>query len=137
MTTWVMVPVPEELTKQVRQFMMALGMKASAGWDAELIDSHLRALDPDAQTLACAVARSVVAGTTPSDAELADRLELNKREVLALAQEVNDITLKPSPGMLLYTFRDLGPESTGGRLLHMDNASAELICAWADARDSS
>jgi hypothetical protein len=140
MTTWVMVPIPEELERQVSQFLMFLGMKAGATqWNAELIDTHLRGLEPEAQTLACAVARSVIAGTTPADTELADRLRLSKREVLALAQELNEIALEPSPGVLLYALREsaLGQESRTGRFFHMDNACAALICEWADTRDSS
>ena len=134
MTTWVMVPIPEEFEQQVRQFLMFMGMSAGkASWNAELIATHLRGLDPDAQALAAVVARSVADGTTPADTELADRLHVSKREVLALAQEVNEITLKPSPGLLLYGLREseVGQESRGRRYFHMDNASAALICEWA------
>ena len=140
MATWVMVPVPEELAQQVQQFMMFLGMRAGdTSWNADLIDTHLRGLDHDAQALACVVARGVAAGTTPSDSELADRLQLSKREVLALAQELNEIDLEPSPGLFLYALRtsDVRPGSRAGRLFHMDSACAALVCEWADSRDRS
>jgi hypothetical protein len=114
-----MVPVPEELSQQVQQFMMFLGMRAGdTSWNADLIDTHLRGLDHDAQALACVVARGVAAGTPPSDSELADRLQLSKREVLALAQELNEIDLEPSPGLFLALRSTTRASETAGACSH-------------------
>src|SRR5262245_17357008 len=102
MTSWGMVPVPEELQEQVQQFLMSLRFKqGSGGWTADLVDAHLRGLADDAQALACAVARRVATGTTPDDAELATQFGFSLREVFACAQELNEVTVEPNPGLFI------------------------------------
>jgi hypothetical protein len=135
MAGWVMVPVPEEFEHEVQRYLMTLGMRAgNAQWDSENIAGHMDALDPDARALACAVARAVTAGGSPTDADMAAQLDVSRRELLALAQLVNEIDLDPSPGVLVYALRERDVGRSGdGRFFHMEKGPAALIGEWEDA----
>ena len=115
MTNWVMVPVPEELEQQVAHWLMLLQFTTDGPtWDAERVDAHLRALERDPRALACAVARGVAAGRPRLDTDLALEFELSERELLGLAQEVNDVTVEPFPGALVHIRSEKAPIEAGG-----------------------
>jgi hypothetical protein len=138
MTNWVMVPVPEEYELPVLERVLVLGMAASGkpAWSRELLARHLQALDPDARALAYAVAQGVVAGQPLEDAVLAQRLDTSVREVLGLAQEVNDVTVEPFPGVILSIKYERGEGDGAGyrRLLAMNPLVAAALCEGADAQ---
>jgi hypothetical protein len=138
MTNWVMVPVPEEYELPVLERVLVLGMAASGkpAWSRELLAQHLEALDPDARALAHAVAQGVVAGRAPEDAALAQQFGMSAREVLGLAQEVNDVTVEPFPGVILsvkYEQRE-GDDAGYRRLITMNALVAVALCEGADAQ---
>jgi hypothetical protein len=139
MTNWIMVPVPAELEAPVLERVLALGMRSSSrpAWSRERLASHLQALGPDARAFAQAVAQSVAAGRVPEDAALAQQFGLSVREVLGLAQEVNDVTSEPFPGVLLtvrYEARD-GEAAGYRRLIFMSPLVAAVLCEHTDHTD--
>ena len=137
MTNWVMVPVPEEYQLPVLERVLVLGMTASGkpSWSRELLTQHLAVLDPDARALAYAVAKAVVAGRPLDDAALAQRFGMSPREVLGLAQEVNDVTVEPFPGVILSvkSERRDGDDAGYRRLVTMNALVAAAVCEAADA----
>jgi hypothetical protein len=138
MTNWVMVPVPAEYELPVLERVLVLGMASSGkpAWSRERIAQHLQALEPDARALAYAVAHGVVAGRPLEDAVLAKRLGMSAREVLGLAQEVNDVTVEPFPGVILSVKYEKGEGDGAGyrRLLAMNALVAAAVCELADAQ---
>jgi hypothetical protein len=137
MTTWVMVPVPEEYELPILERVLVLGMAASGrpAWSRELLAQHLQALDRDARALAYAVAQDVVAGRAVEDAALAQRFGMSVREVLGLAQEVNDVTVEPFPGVIVSIKYEKGEGDDAGyrRLLAMNPLVAAAVCERTDA----
>jgi hypothetical protein len=139
MPNWVMVPVPVEYELSVLERILVLGMAASGGvvWSPELLARHLEALTPEARTLALVVARGVVGNQPLVDTELAERLGMSPREVLGLAQEVNDVTLDPFPGTILSVSSEPGEATSRRRLLKMSPLVATAICDLPDPSDQS
>jgi hypothetical protein len=139
MTNWIMVPVPAELEAPVLERVLALRMRSSGrpAWSRERLASHLQALSPDARAFARAVAESVQAGQVPEDAALAQQFGVSVREVLGLAQEVNDVTDEPFPGVLLtvrYEARE-GEAAGYRRLIFMSPLVAGALCEQGDHAD--
>ena len=136
MTNWVMVPVPEEYELPVLERVLVLGMASSGkpSWTRELLTQHLAALDPDARALAHAVAQGVVAGRPPEDAVLAQRFGMSAREVLGLAQEVNDVTVEPFPGVILSVKSEPREGDGAGyrRVVTMNALVAAAVCEVVD-----
>jgi hypothetical protein len=136
MPNWVMVPVPVEYEQSVLERVLVLGMAASSGvmWSPELLARHFEALAPEARTLTRAVARGVVSNKPLEDAELAAQFGMSVREVLGLAQEVNDVTVEPFPGVIVSVHREKAEgENTGyRRVLRMNALVAAAICDLAE-----
>jgi hypothetical protein len=134
---WVMVPVPEELELPVLERILVLAMASSGkpAWTRELLSRHLQALDPEARALAYAVAEGVAAGKALDDAVLAERFGMSVREVVGLAQEVNDVTLEPFPGLILSVKYEKDGEGAVGyrRVLTMNALVAAAVCEQAEA----
>src|SRR5207244_8189196 len=109
---------------------------ASGGvtWSPELLARHFDALAPDARALARAVARGVVRNKPMEDAELGARLGMSVREVLGLAQEVNDVTIDPFPGAIVSVQREKAEGEHAGyrRVLQMNALVAAAICDLAE-----
>ena len=141
MPNWVMVPVPAEHELSVLERVLVLGMAASGGvtWSPELLTRHFEALPPEARALARAVARGVVSNQPVEDTELAERLAMNVREVLGLAQEVNDATIDPFPGVIVSVQSEKAEGEAGGhrRVLRMNALVAAAICDLPDDSRSS
>jgi hypothetical protein len=141
MTNWVMVPVPQEYELPVLERILILGMASSGkpSWSPELLAQHLAALDPDARELAYAVARGVMADRPPEDTVLAQRFGMSAREVLGLAQEVNDATIEPFPGVILSIKSERREADGAGyrRLITMNALVAAAMCEAADAQSPS
>ena len=123
--TWVMVPVPEELTEQVQVLLYQLRYQAAAGprWDEEAMGEHLLALAEEPRALLCAVAAGVVAGNPIEDAALAERLGVTVREMFGLVMEANDVTVRPFAGNIIFAVSDEIDDGKGAtrrrRVLHM------------------
>jgi hypothetical protein len=136
MPNWVMVPVPVEYELSVLERVLVLGMTASGGvtWSPELLARHFEALAPDARTLARTIARGVVSNQPMEDTELAARLGMSTREVLGLAQEVNDVTIDPFPGVIISVQSEQaeGAGAARRRLLRMNALVAAAICDLVD-----
>jgi hypothetical protein len=137
MPNWVMVPVPAEYERSVLERVAVLGMAAATGgvtWSPERLARHLDALAPDARALVRGVARAVVSNKRMHDAELAARLGMSVRDVLGLAQEVNDVTIEPFPGPIVSVQREKAEEESAGhrRVLHMNAFVAAAICDLAE-----
>lgn len=140
MTNWVLVPVPPEYELAVLERVLILGMAASGKptWSRELLTQHLAALDPDARALAHTVAQGVVAGRPPEDSVLAQRFGTSAREVLGLAQEVNDATVEPFPGVIVSVKSERREGDGAGyrRVVTMNALVATAVCEALDAQGS-
>jgi hypothetical protein len=127
-----MVPVPEELEQRVLERVLVLSMASSGGvtWSPERLGQHLDALEPDARALARAVSARIVAGRSCEDVELAAEFGLSVRELLGLAQEVNDVTIDPFPGVILSVQceRMGADDRRTRRVLHLNPLVAAAIC---------
>lgn len=132
MPNWVMVPVPAEHELSVLERVLILGMSASGGvtWSPELLARHFEALAPEARTLARAVAHGVISNQPVKDTELAERLAMSVREVLGLAQEVNDATIDPFPGVIVAVQSEKAEGDAGPprRVFRMNALIAAAIC---------
>jgi hypothetical protein len=141
MPNWVMVPVPAEHEQSVLQRVIVLGMAASGGvtWSPELLARHFDALAPEARALLRVVARRILASQPVEDTELAERFAMSVREVLGLAQEVNDATMDPFPGAIVVVQSEVVEDSAGGRrrVVKMDPLVASVICDLPDDSSSS
>jgi hypothetical protein len=141
MPNWVMVPVPAEHEQSVLQRVIVLGMAASGGvtWSPELLARHFDALAPEARALLRVVARRILANQPVEDMELAERFAMSVREVLGLAQEVNDATMDPFPGAIVVVQSEVVEDSAGGRrrVVKMDPLVASVICDLPDDSSSS
>jgi hypothetical protein len=139
MTNWIMVPVPAEFEAPVLERVLALGMRSSGrpAWTQERLASHLQALGPDARAFAQAVAQSMKAGAAPEDTVLAQQLGLSVREVLGLAQEVNDVTSEPFPGVLVTVRYEAREDEAPGyrRLIFMSPLIAAVLREQTDDAD--
>jgi len=136
MTNWVMVPVPEEFSARVLERVLFHGIAASGPqWTKDLLEEHLGALDADARDLAIAVARAVKAGQPLTDAELAAELGMSVRELLGLAQEVNDVTVDPFPGAIVTIQSPRSEADVRRRGLHMNPLLAAALCQVAEDGD--
>src|SRR5690349_191179 len=120
MPNWVMVPVPAEHEMAVLERVLLLGMSASGGvtWSPALLARHFEALAPEARQLARAVAVGVVSNRPLSDTDLAERFGMSTREALGLAQEINDVTIDPFPGVIVSVrYEPAEGEGAAGRRL--------------------
>jgi hypothetical protein len=139
MTNWIMVPVPAELEAPVLERVLAYGMRSSSrpAWSRDRLAAHLEMLSPDARAFARAVAQHMRAGGPPEDAVLAQQLGLSVREVLGLAQEVNDVTSEPFPGVLITVRYEAREGGAAGyrRLLFMSPLIAAALREHTDDAD--
>jgi hypothetical protein len=127
-----MVPVPEELEQSVLERVLVLTMtsRGAATWSPERLRQHLDALAPDARNLTRSVAARIVAGHSCEDVELAAEFGLSVRELLGLAQEVNDVTIDPFPGVILSVQceRVDADDPSIRRDLHLNPLVAAAVC---------
>ena len=127
-----MVPVPEDLAPKVKLLLIQLGFRTDAGqWDDDLMERHLRSLNPEARTLLSTVARRVRAGSTIEDVELAELMAVSVREVFGIVREVNAVTVAASPGDLLLFARrgqrrPFGPRRPN-RVVHARTAGGDGV----------
>jgi hypothetical protein len=134
MSTWVDVPVPEELEEAVLQFSTRLAFRtALPDWDEQKIDAHLEALAPEARAVLCRVAELVETGRPPEDRQLAEEQGLSTRELHGLVQEANDLTIDPFPGPLLWVRRARTASGGTRREVFMLEPFAALICQRMEA----
>ena len=127
-----MVPVPEDLAPKVKLLLIQLGFRTDAGqWDDDLMERHLRSLNPEARTLLSTVARRVRAGSTIEDVELAELMAVSVREVFGIVREVNAVTVAASPGDLLLLRVEDSEDRTDRddrTVLYMHERLAEMVC---------
>ena len=147
MPNWVMVPVPAEHEQSVLQRVIVLGMAASGGvaWSPELLARHFDALAPTTRSYRV-VARRILASQPVEDTELAERFAMSVREVLGLAQEVNDATIDPFPGAIVVVQSEMVEGEAGGHRRVRSDGSARrrgdlrpprrllFVCRWLGRR---
>ena len=130
--SWVMVPVPEDIAPRVKLLLFQLGHRNDAGqWDDDLMDGHLRSLNPEARRLLSTVARRVRAGSTMEDVELAEQMAVSVREVFGIVREANAVTVAASPGdLLLLRVEDIedGADGDTRTVVYMLEGLADLVC---------
>jgi hypothetical protein len=125
---WVEVPVPEELEAAVKSYLMQLSFQAAlVQWDMESMGEHLRSLEEEPRQLLSAVAAGVVSGDLVEDAEIAEQLGVNVREVYGVAREANG----GNKGDLVYARAEPVPDGSGGtrnrQVLYMLHGYAVLV----------
>jgi hypothetical protein len=119
---YVLVPVPEELVPDVDQLLFQLRFRADApDFDEAAMGEHILSLDEEPRALLLEVAEAVAEGRPYSDVDLAARLGMTVREMMGLLTEVNDITVRPFSGNLVFTVRAPSDDDTSQsvRRLHM------------------
>jgi len=91
MVDYVMVPVPEEHVVDVMMHIARLVARASVvPWTDESVAELFDEVDEASRSVLSLVARSAIAGKELSDEDAADALELNVREVRAIARDINE-----------------------------------------------
>lgn len=93
---YVMMPVPEGLTRDVEHFLMATDMRARAAdrsveIDAAAVSDLVRALSAPTRTLFMKLSTAALANTSPSVTELARAMQLNVHETIGLVQELSEL----------------------------------------------
>lgn len=102
MVEYVMVPVPEEHVVDVMMHIARLVARASVvPWTDEAVAELFDDVDEASRSLLSFVARSAIAGKDVSDEDAADKLELNVREVRAIARDVNEVAQRDKREPLL------------------------------------
>jgi hypothetical protein len=103
---YVLVPVPEELVPDVDQLLFQLRFRADVpDFDETAMGEHILSLDEESRALLLEVAEAVAEDRPYVDADLAARLGITVRELMGLLTEVNDVTVRPFSGNLVFTVR--------------------------------
>jgi len=112
---YVMVPVPEEHVVDVMLHVTRLVARASVvPWTDDAIAELFDEVDEACRSLLSLVARSTTAGKDLSDEDAAEGLELNVREVRAIARDINEVAQRGKREPLL-ALRDASVVLRNGR----------------------
>lgn len=99
---YVMVPVPEEHVQDVLDFVLRAIARASVQpWDAESLTKFFLEIDEPGRMLLSVVAHAVRADKPLTEDEASERIELSRREMLGILQELNELAQAASRPPLL------------------------------------
>lgn len=99
---YVMVPVPEEHVEDVLDFVLRAIARASVQpWDQEALTRFFLDIDEPGRMLLSVVAHAVRADRPLSEDEVSDRIELSRREMVGILQELNELAQVASRPPLL------------------------------------
>lgn len=103
---YVMVPVPEEHVQDVLDFVLRAIARASVQpWEPESLTRFFLDIDEPGRMLLSVVAHAVRADKPLSEDEAADRIELSRREMVGIMQELNELAQAESRPQLLIRRR--------------------------------
>lgn len=126
-TSWVAVPVPEEMLDRVQVFVMHLTLRGTQHeWSPDAMRDHLDRLDERTRAMVRLVARRALDGAPLTTPELAERLAVHVREVFGLMHLANDVEGVPRPD-LLWTAPPTEGASPVQRVMMMTEPLAELV----------
>jgi len=103
---YVMVPVPEEHVEDVMQFVLRAMARASLQpWDTAAMTEFFLEIDEPGRMLLSVVARAVIRDRQLGEDEVTDMVELSRREIVGIIQELNDRAQAANRGQVLFRRR--------------------------------
>jgi hypothetical protein len=90
---------------------------------------HILSLTDEQRAMLFVIAAAVAEGQPPEDTRVAEDLGVSVREVFGLVTEVNDITVRPFTGNLVFSLRQPRADNPGEtvRRLHMLLGHAQMV----------
>lgn len=129
---YVMVPVPEEHVEEAMNMILRIAARARlAPWEQAEVTAMFEEVDEATRSVFSAVSRSSIAGTTVSDHQIAESIEIPQRELLGIVRELNERAQTASRLPLIVVRQDTEMLPNGRtreqRILSMDTDLAGLI----------
>jgi hypothetical protein len=127
---WVNVPVPEEYVEDVHAYLFQLRFRSDVPeFDSIAMGDHILSLTDEQRAMLFVIAAAVAEGQPPEDTRVAEDLGVSVREVFGLVTEVNDITVRPFTGNLVFSLRQPRADNPGEtvRRLHMLLGHAQMV----------
>jgi hypothetical protein len=129
---YVMVPVPEEHVEEAMGMILRIASRARlAEWEQTEVIAMFEDVDEPTRSVLSAVARSSNAGTTLSDHQIAESIEIPQRELLGIVRELNERAQAASRHPLILVQQDTEQLPNGRireqRILSMDTELASLV----------
>jgi hypothetical protein len=91
MSSYVMVPVPEEHVQEIMAHVVRLLQRASIEeWDEASVSEFFGKADEASRSLLSVVARAVLSAKELTDVQASDFVQLSQRETLGIMRELND-----------------------------------------------
>lgn len=88
---YVMVPVPEEHVEEAMTMILRIASRARlVAWDKDGVLTMFAEVDEPTRSVLSAVSRSSLAGTSLSDHQIAESIEIPQRELLGIVRELNE-----------------------------------------------
>lgn len=129
---YVMVPVPEEHVEEAMSMILRIVTRARlADWEQADVTAMFEDVDEPTRSVLSAVSRSSIAGTTLSDHQIAESIEIPQRELLGIVRELNERAQAASRHPLIVVRQETETLPNGrtreSRILSMDTDLAALI----------
>jgi hypothetical protein len=126
---YVMVPVPEEHVEEAMSMILRIVTRARlADWDQAEANAMFEDVDEPTRSV---LSRSSIAGTTLSDHQIAESIEIPQRELLGIVRELNERAQAASRHPLIVVRQETETLPNGrtreSRILSMDTDLAAVI----------
>jgi hypothetical protein len=101
---YVMVPVPKEHVTEVMTHMLRVVARSSIErWEEDSLQAFLDELDDASRALLSLTAEAAVTNETLTDADVAERVNLSRREAVAIVREVTESAQRDKRPPLITT----------------------------------